>query len=63
MHDGTIGLDGPSYEVVAILELDDDDFGLGGFIGLLSNTEVAIGFKSLKEERESMTVQCIKKVG
>lgn len=47
VHDGTVGLDGPACDVVAILELDDDDFGLCGFALLLSNTNVGIGLECL----------------
>lgn len=47
VHDGTVGLDGPAGDVVAILELDDDDLWLCGFVLLLANTNVGIGFECL----------------
>jgi hypothetical protein len=42
VHDGTVGLDWPSGDVVAILELDDDNFGLGSFVLLFADTDEVI---------------------
>lgn len=49
MHDGTIGLDWPTRDIVAILELDDDDFGLGGLVLLFSDTDIGVGLECLWE--------------
>lgn len=43
VHDGTISLDGPPRNVVAILQLDDDDLGLCGFALLFSDAHVGVG--------------------
>lgn len=37
VHDSTVGLDRPACYVVAILELDNDNFGLSGFVLLFPN--------------------------
>jgi hypothetical protein len=50
MHDCTIGLDWPTENVVAILQVYNDNFGLGGFVGFLTDAEVVVGFKGLIEE-------------
>lgn len=47
VHDGTVGLDGPPNDVVAILEVDYDDFGGRGLVGLLPDADVRVGFKGL----------------
>jgi len=44
VHDGAVGLDGPARDVVAILEIDDQDFGLGGFRLLLADANVGVRF-------------------
>ena len=43
VHDSTVGLDGPARYVVAILELDNDNFGLGGFVLFLPNANEGVG--------------------
>ena len=49
VHDGTIGLDWSSYNLILVLEVDDED--LWGSIWIvarfLSYTNVVVGFKSL----------------
>jgi hypothetical protein len=47
VHDGTVGLDGPAHDIVVVLEVDDDDFGLGGFVQLLADAEVVVGLERL----------------
>jgi hypothetical protein len=42
MHDGTISLDGPAGDIVSILEVDDDDFGLSSFVLLFSDADIVI---------------------
>lgn len=42
VHDSTVGLDRPARYVVAILELDNDNFGLGGFVLLFPNANVRV---------------------
>jgi hypothetical protein len=49
VHDGTVGLDRPSRNVVAILELDDDNLGLRGLVLLFSDAHVVVGFECLRE--------------
>lgn len=48
MHDGTISLDRPPRHVVPILELDDDDLGLGILALLFPDTHVGVGFECLQ---------------
>jgi hypothetical protein len=43
VHDGTVGLDGASDDIVAVLEVDNDNFGLGGFALLLSYANEGVG--------------------
>lgn len=43
VHDSTVGLDRPARYVVAILELDNDNFGLCGFVLLLPNANEGVG--------------------
>lgn len=50
VHDSTVGLDGPPCDIVVVLELDDDDFGLGGFALLLADAHVRVGFECLWAE-------------
>lgn len=40
VHDGTVGLDRPTGDVVAILELNNNNLRLGSFVLLLSHTHV-----------------------
>jgi hypothetical protein len=47
VHDGTVGLDRPTGDVVAILELDDNDLRLGSFVLLFSHTHVGVGLECL----------------
>ena len=47
VHDGTVGLDGPPCDVVAILQLDNDDFWGGILALLLADTDVVIGLECL----------------
>lgn len=47
VHDGTVGLDWPTGDVVAILELDDNDLRLGRFVLLFSHTDVGVGLECL----------------
>jgi hypothetical protein len=42
VHDSTVGLDGPARYVVAILELNNDNFGLGGFVFLFPNANEGV---------------------
>jgi hypothetical protein len=50
VHDGTVSLDGPSDDIVAILEIDDDDLrGIGGF-GRLTDTDVMVGLECARIE-------------
>ncbi len=48
MHYCTVGLDWPSCDVIAILELDDDNLGLRSFALLFSDAHVVVGFECLK---------------
>ena len=43
VHNGTIGLDGSSDDIVIVLEVDDEHFGLRIVAWLLSNADVTIG--------------------
>ena len=47
VHDGTVGLDGPSRHVVAILEFDNDNFGRSALVLLFSYANVRVGFECL----------------
>lgn len=47
VHDGTVGLDRPAGDIVAILELDDNNLGLGCLILLLPHTDVRVGLECL----------------
>jgi len=42
MHDGTISLDWPPDDVVAIFEVDDEDFGRGRIVFLVADADVGI---------------------
>jgi hypothetical protein len=42
VHDGTVGLDGSPGDIVAVLEIDDDDFRLGGLALLFPDTDIVI---------------------
>lgn len=42
VHDSTVGLDGPSGYIVAILQIDDDDFWGCGFVFLFAYADVVI---------------------
>ena len=42
VHDGTVSLDGASHNIIVVLEVDDDDFGLSGFVELLADAEVMV---------------------
>ena len=48
MHDRTVGLDGPTNDVVVVFQIDDDDLRRGTLRGLLAHTHIAVGFKCLK---------------
>jgi hypothetical protein len=47
LHDGTVGLDGAAHDIVVVLQVDDDDLGLGSLAHLLADAEVVVGFKRL----------------
>lgn len=47
MHDGTVGFYGAPLHIVAVLEVDDDDFGLGVLLFLYA--DVGIGLECLVE--------------
>jgi hypothetical protein len=51
VKDGTVGFNGPSDEIIIILEFDDENFGLGSVIGFLADTEVGVGFERLRREQ------------
>lgn len=42
VHNGAIGLDGPPHNVVAILEVDDNNFGRRGLVLLFSNADIRV---------------------
>ena len=42
MHDGAVGLDRPPYNVVAILEVDDDNLRLSIIIELLAHANEGV---------------------
>ena len=53
MHDSAIGLDGPLGDLIVVLEVDDDDFGVAGALRvLLPDTDITIGFKCLQKIRQ-----------
>ena len=54
MHDGAVGLDGPAHDVVAILEVDDEDFGLSAAFGLLPYADKVVGFESARVEANGL---------
>lgn len=47
VHDGTVGLDRPASNIVTILELDNNNFGLGGLALLFSHADVRVGLECL----------------
>jgi hypothetical protein len=47
VHDGTISFDWSPNDIIALLEVYDDHFGLRGFILLLSYTNEGVGFEGL----------------
>ena len=54
VHDGTVSLDGPPHDVVAILHLNDDDLGgIGRLLGL-TNAYVAVRFEGLRRVSASI---------
>lgn len=42
VHNSTIGLDGPSRDIIAILQVDDDNFWGCGFVLLFAYADVVI---------------------
>jgi hypothetical protein len=44
VHDGTVGLDRATDDIVAVLEVDDDDFRVGRLVFLLPDADEGIGF-------------------
>lgn len=57
MHDGIVGLDGSADNIIAILEVDNDDFGCGIIINLLANANISIGFESLQQLVNKLAIQ------
>jgi hypothetical protein len=57
VHDGTVGLDGAAHDIVVVLQVDDDDFGLGGLVQLLADAEVVVGLERLCELATAGRVQ------
>lgn len=55
MHDGAVGLDWSSRDIVAVLEVDDDDFGGCGLVLLLSNADVVVGFECLEGDGDNVS--------
>ena len=53
VHDGTVGLDGSPSDIVALLQVDNDDFGLGGLALLLSYADEVVGLECLREPKVS----------
>jgi len=47
MHDRTVSLDRSADDAVVVLEIDDDDFGGGIFVGFLANANEVVGFQCL----------------
>lgn len=47
MHDRAVRLDRPSDDIVGILEVNNDDFGLRILVNLLSHAYVVIRFEGL----------------
>ena len=47
MHDGTISLDRTPCDLIVLLKIDNDDFGVGILGQLLAYTDIVIGFKGL----------------
>lgn len=48
VHDCTIGLDWASRDIVALLQVDDDNFRLCGIVLLLPNADEAVGLERLE---------------
>jgi hypothetical protein len=48
VHNGTIGFDGSPNDIVGLFKVDDNDFGLRGFIFLFSYTYEGIRFECLR---------------
>ena len=49
VHDSAIGLDWPLGDLIVVLEVNDDDFGIARALGvLLSDTDIVVGFKRLR---------------
>lgn len=48
VHDGAVGLDWSSRHIVAVFEVDDDNFGGCSLVLLLSNADVVVGFECLE---------------
>jgi hypothetical protein len=51
VHDGIVGLDGPSVDCVAILEVDDDHLGRRCLVLLVSDADVVVGLYCLEGRR------------
>ncbi len=47
VHDGTVGLDGSTDDIVVVLEIDDDDLGLGFIADPLTHTDEPVRFECL----------------
>lgn len=47
VHNSTIRFDGSSDGIIVVLEVDDYDFGGGGFIFLFANADEGVGFEGL----------------
>jgi hypothetical protein len=47
VHNGTICLDGTSDGIIVVLEVDDYNFGGGGFVFLFANADEGVRFEGL----------------
>lgn len=47
VHDGTVGLDWPSCNLIVVLEIDNDDLRVGILGQLLADADIMIGLKGL----------------
>lgn len=47
VHDGAVGLDRPSCDLIIVLQINDDNLRVGIFGQLLANADIVIGLKGL----------------
>lgn len=50
VHDSTVGVDGPPYDFIVVLEVDNDDLRFVFFVEFLPDANERVGFECLSGE-------------